>query len=107
MITGKGATKRRSVVALGEMAVPHAPETSGPGAKQWPKRGKHSRFSRSQAIATLGSILALRESRLTRAKQTSATLDLYSHVTATMQEDAADRLDAAFRGAINGLERRK
>lgn len=37
----------------------------------------------------------------------STTLDLYSHVTATMQEDAADRLDAAFRGAINGLQRRK
>jgi integrase len=30
----------------------------------------------------------------------STTLDLYSHVTATMQEDAAARLDAAFRGAI-------
>jgi integrase len=33
----------------------------------------------------------------------STTLDLYSHVTATMQEDAASRLDAAFRGAINAL----
>jgi integrase len=30
----------------------------------------------------------------------TTTLDLYSHVTATMQEDAADRLDAAFRGAM-------
>lgn len=29
----------------------------------------------------------------------SVTLDLYSHVTATMQEDAAARIDAAFRGA--------
>jgi len=29
---------------------------------------------------------------------TGTTLDLYSHVTATMQEDAAGRLDAAFRG---------
>lgn len=29
----------------------------------------------------------------------SITLDLYSHVTETMQEDAAARLDAAFRGA--------
>ena len=27
------------------------------------------------------------------------TLDLYSHVTETMQEDAAARIDAAFRGA--------
>jgi integrase len=30
----------------------------------------------------------------------TTTLDLYSHVTATMQEDAAARIDAAFRGAI-------
>jgi integrase len=30
----------------------------------------------------------------------TTTLDLYSHVTATMQEDAAGRIDAAFRGAM-------
>jgi integrase len=29
----------------------------------------------------------------------SVTLDLYSHVTATMQEDAATKIDAAFRDA--------
>ena len=32
------------------------------------------------------------------------TLDLYSHVTATMQEDAAARIDAAFRSAKIGFE---
>ncbi len=32
----------------------------------------------------------------------TTTLDLYSHVTETMQEDAAARIDAAFRGAISG-----
>jgi integrase len=32
----------------------------------------------------------------------STTLDLYSHVTTTMREDAAARIDAAFRGAIVG-----
>jgi integrase len=32
----------------------------------------------------------------------STTLDLYSHVTETMQQDAAARLDAAFRAAITG-----
>ncbi len=32
----------------------------------------------------------------------SVTLDLYSHVTETMQEDAATRLDAAFRSAKIG-----
>jgi hypothetical protein len=37
----------------------------------------------------------------------TTTLDLYSHVTATMQEDAADRLDAAFRGAIKVIGDRK
>jgi hypothetical protein len=33
----------------------------------------------------------------------STTLDLCSQVTATMQEDAASRLDAAVRGAIKTL----
>jgi integrase len=37
----------------------------------------------------------------------TTTLDLYSHVTATMQEDAAGRLDAAFRGAIRVVAERK
>jgi integrase len=37
----------------------------------------------------------------------STTLDLYSHVTPTMQEDAASRLDAEFRGAIKAVADRK
>jgi integrase len=37
----------------------------------------------------------------------TTTLDLYSHVTATMQEDAAGRLDAAFRGAMMVVAERK
>jgi hypothetical protein len=32
----------------------------------------------------------------------TTTMDLYSHVTDTMQADAAARIDAAFRSAING-----
>jgi integrase len=32
----------------------------------------------------------------------STTLDLYSHVSATMQEDAAAKIDAAFQGAKIG-----
>lgn len=32
----------------------------------------------------------------------TTTLDLYSHVTDTMQSDAAARLDAAFRIALKG-----
>jgi hypothetical protein len=37
----------------------------------------------------------------------SVTLDLYSHVTKTMQEDAAVKLDSAFRGAINDQRQRR
>ena len=37
----------------------------------------------------------------------STTLDLYSHVSETMQEDAAAKLDAAFRSAINAVARIK
>ncbi len=33
----------------------------------------------------------------------AVTLDVYSHVTETMQDDAAARIDAAFRGAKVGL----
>jgi Phage integrase family len=36
----------------------------------------------------------------------STTLDLYGHVTTTMQEDPAGRLDAAFRGAIKAASDR-
>jgi integrase len=32
----------------------------------------------------------------------TTTMDLYSHVTETMQSDAAARLDAAFRLVISG-----
>jgi integrase len=39
------------------------------------------------------------QERLGHASITT-TLDLYSHVTATMQEDAAAKLDSAFRSAI-------
>jgi hypothetical protein len=35
------------------------------------------------------------------------TLDLYSHVTETMQADAAAKLDTAFRSAINAADREK
>lgn len=34
----------------------------------------------------------------------SVTLDVYSHITATMQEDAAAKIDAAFRDAKMGSE---
>ena len=37
----------------------------------------------------------------------STTMDLYSHVTNTMQGDAAAKLDMAFRSAINAAIRTK
>ena len=37
----------------------------------------------------------------------TTTLDLYSHVTDTMQSDAAQRLDAALRPAIDRLAAKK
>ena len=35
------------------------------------------------------------------------TMDLYSHVTDTMQADAAERLDAAFQIAKMAIDRQK
>jgi len=37
----------------------------------------------------------------------STTMDLYSHVTDTMQGEAAAKLDTAFRSAINAAVRMK
>jgi integrase len=42
------------------------------------------------------------QERLGHASITT-TLDLYSHVTETMQNDAAARLDAAFQSAIRRI----
>ena len=42
-----------------------------------------------------------------RGDAIAVTLDLYSHVTATMQEDAAAKLDTVFRSAINAVIRTK
>jgi len=39
--------------------------------------------------------------RKMQVRAITTTLDLYSHVTETMQEDAAAKLDLAFRAAIN------
>jgi hypothetical protein len=37
----------------------------------------------------------------------TTTLELYSHVTPTMQEDAAGGLDGAVRGAIRAIGEQK
>jgi integrase len=37
----------------------------------------------------------------------TTTMDLYSHCTKTMQKDAADKLDRAFKLAMGGSGRKK
>jgi integrase len=61
------------------------------------------RHSHATTLLTAGVHPKVAQERLGHST-IAVTLDLYSHVTATMQEDAATRLDAAFRGAITGGE---
>ena len=61
------------------------------------------RHSDATALLTAGVHRKVAQERLGHST-IAVTLDLYSHVTATMQEDAATRLDAAFRGAITRRE---
>ncbi len=59
------------------------------------------RHSHATALLTAGVHPKVARERLGHST-IAVTLDLYSHVTGTMQEDAATRIDAAFRGAIKG-----
>jgi len=58
------------------------------------------RHSHATQLLLAGVHPKIAQERLGHATITT-TLDLYSHVTETMQSDAAERLDAMFRGAIN------
>ena len=57
------------------------------------------RHSHATQLLLAGVHPKVAQERLGHASVTT-TLDLYSHVTATMQEDAAAKLDSAFRSAI-------
>jgi integrase len=57
------------------------------------------RHSHATQLLLAGVHPKIAQERLGHSTVTT-TLDLYSHVTATMQEDAAGRIDAAFRGAM-------
>jgi integrase len=59
------------------------------------------RHSHATQLLLAGVHPKIAQERLGHATITT-TLDLYSHVTDTMQSDAADRLDALFKAAING-----
>ena len=68
--------------------------------KDFPRVRFHDlRHSHATQLLLAGVHPKVAQERLGHSTVTT-TLDLYSHVTATMQEDAADRLDAAFRGAM-------
>jgi len=58
------------------------------------------RHSHATQLLLTGVHPKIAQERLGHATITT-TLDLYSHVTETMQSDAAERLDAVFRPAIN------
>ena len=60
------------------------------------------RHSHATQLLLAGVHPKIAQERLGHATITT-TLDLYSHVTETMQSDAAERLDAALRPAINRL----
>jgi Phage integrase family len=59
------------------------------------------RHSHATQLLLAGVHPKVTQERLGHASITT-TLDLYSHVTATMQEDAAAKLDTVFRSAISG-----
>jgi len=63
------------------------------------------RHSHATHLLTEGIHPKIAQERLGHSTITT-TLDLYSHVTDTMQNDAAERLDAAFRSAIKGNTRK-
>ena len=72
--------------------------------KDTPRARFHDlRHSHATALRTVGKHPKVAQERLGHST-IAITLDLYSHVTAPMQEDAATRIDAAFRSAIKGGE---
>jgi integrase len=71
--------------------------------KEFPRVRFHDlRHSHAIQLLLAGVHPKIAQERLGHAMITT-TLDLYSHVTETMQSDAAERLDAVFRPAINRL----
>ena len=64
------------------------------------------RHSHATQLLSAGVHPKVAQERLGHSTITT-TLDLYSHVTETMQGDAAAKLDTAFRSAINAAARIK
>jgi integrase len=75
--------------------------------KDMPRVRLHDlRHSHATQLLAAGVHPKIAQERLGHASITT-TLDLYSHVTSTMQGDAAARLDAAFQPAIKRIKRAK
>jgi integrase len=73
--------------------------------KELPRVRFHDlRHSHATQLLLAGVHPKIAQERLGHATITT-TLDLYSHVTETMQSDAAERIDAALRPAINRFSR--
>ena len=77
----------------------HSPLACG-AAKSW-FRLHDLRHSRATQLLAAGIHPKTAQERLGHSTITTA-LDLYSHVSETMQEDAAAKLDTAFRAAQKG-----
>ena len=76
-------------------------------AKDVPRVRFHDlRHSHATQLLSAGVHPKVAQERLGHSTITT-TLDLYSHVTETMQGDAAAKLDTAFRSAINAADRTK
>ena len=121
--TFPAARARRNAPAISDDAVVAAPITGVPKAlaipcpcrarrhnwlKSWQKSIGHADFGCAAALKVRQKNLQLladgvhpkiAQERLGHSTITT-TMDLYSHVTDTMQADAAARLDEAFRAAI-------
>ena len=64
------------------------------------------RHSHATQLLLAGVHPKVAQERLGHASITT-TLDLYSHVTESLQEDAAAKLDTAYRSAISGRDNDK
>jgi integrase len=77
------------------------------GVKDLPRVRFHDlRHSHATQLLLAGVHPKIVQERLGHSSITT-TLDIYSHVSETMQEDAAVRLDKAFRSATNAPARAK
>jgi integrase len=93
---------RLAVVESAEQVGQHHPGLGAQGCRHFPARiGFHDlRHAHATHLLSSGVHPKVASERLGHSK-IGITLDLYSHVMPRMQEDAAERVDAALQAAIN------